>query len=366
MSDKLTAVGTNRTQWQRIREDVRDGWEKIKSNDVVNLFLPLEDLSAGHTEAIIPYIVPGSGAVVRSSKQIGKIVDRMHDRLPSYAKPNTSAEKAIELIKNRWRNYRATHAISRDLDTGVKGLKFNPVALNESNGAVSRMIKPIEKQTRGRTSLAFFERPSKLTIGERAGIPRGAERTIYDNTDRILHDAQKFADKYGYKHPTTIEEARSMYDQHNTFLRTVQLPNEDNASLMGDLVGQPTEQQMKKLTTRGYPDARYTMNPADANKYSQDAIFVTPDYTYVSNTKGVEGWRTGIVERPWQKSNPLLWSQKADFTVEPYQYGQTKIGGAYRGNVDIGEVKLGTPLVYKGELSDIAPQLSHKIPTASR
>lgn len=154
-----------------------------------------------------------------------------------------------------------------------------------------------------------------------------------------------------------------MYDQHNTFLRTVQLPDEVNAPLMGDIVGQSTEQQVKTLTTKGYPDARYTFDPADANTYSQDAIFVSPDYTYVSN---VDGWRTGIVERPWQKSNPLLWSQKADFTVEPYQYGQTRIGGAYRGNADIGEVKLGTPLVYKGELSDIAPRLSHKISMSLR
>jgi hypothetical protein len=58
MADKLEAVGTNRTYWDTITENLRNAWEKIKTNTFVNMAIPLEDLSEGHTEALLPMLIP--------------------------------------------------------------------------------------------------------------------------------------------------------------------------------------------------------------------------------------------------------------------------------------------------------------------
>ncbi len=108
----------------------------------------------------------------------------------------------VQLIKPTIKNYRAARAISKDIDTGVKGFKFNPVALNESN---SRMIDSIERQPIGRTSLAFFERPSKLSNFEKLGIPKQERKQLgsfrsdlnwdareWFNLRKTLNDEQKY------------------------------------------------------------------------------------------------------------------------------------------------------------------------------
>lgn len=87
------------------------------------------------------------------------------------------------------------------------------------------------KTTPAKTSLAFFERnPAKISEAEKAGIPKGMERTLVNNKEEILNNAKSFAEKYGYDIPKTIDEAKAMYKQHNSWFRTVQVdPLYDNS-----------------------------------------------------------------------------------------------------------------------------------------
>lgn len=93
MSDKIpSAVGTNRTYWQTIKENAKDSWDKIKSNTFVNMVLPLEELSEGHTEAALPYVVPGGGAAARTVKGVSKIAKKV---TPAELARLTEEESAI-------------------------------------------------------------------------------------------------------------------------------------------------------------------------------------------------------------------------------------------------------------------------------
>ena len=56
-----SAVGTNRSYWETIKENILSSWEKIKHNTFANMVLPLEDLAKGNTLALLPYVVPGGG-----------------------------------------------------------------------------------------------------------------------------------------------------------------------------------------------------------------------------------------------------------------------------------------------------------------
>ena len=63
MSDNNTVPSAvpSRPYWEAKREELARDWEKIKNNFFVNMVLPLQDLSEGHTEALIPYVIPGGG-----------------------------------------------------------------------------------------------------------------------------------------------------------------------------------------------------------------------------------------------------------------------------------------------------------------
>ena len=82
--NKIPAVGTNRTYGQQIRENLQSAWEKIKENTFVNMILPLEELSEGKTEAVLPMIIPGAQPIkkvyqtvksIPRSTQISKITE---------------------------------------------------------------------------------------------------------------------------------------------------------------------------------------------------------------------------------------------------------------------------------------------------
>lgn len=45
-------------------------WDKVKNNTFVNMVFPVKDVSEGHTEAILPLVVPGGNAAVQAGKTV--------------------------------------------------------------------------------------------------------------------------------------------------------------------------------------------------------------------------------------------------------------------------------------------------------
>ena len=188
-----------------------------------------------------------------------------------------------------------------------------------------------------RTSLAFFERtPSKITKAERAGIPKGIERIIVNNEAEILSNAKTFAEKYGYEVPTTIDATKAMYNRHNSFFRSPS--NHESVVLHYDpsLSKLPLEEQYFKLASKGYPESMRTYDFSKNGIYSDDFVFVAPDYgevmPYINDVPAV------MLRRPFRKSNPLTWHKDAEWTIQskytPYDevFGNGKIGTAQIGN----------------------------------
>ena len=199
------------------------------------------------------------------------------------------------------------------------------------------VISSVKQPTPSKTSLAFFERsPSKISKAEKAGIPKGMERTIVNNEQEILANAKSFAEKYGYEMPETIDAAKAMYNQHNSFFRTPS--NHESVILHYDpeLTKLPLEQQYFKLASKGYPESMRSYDFSKNGIYSDDFVFVAPDYgevmPYINDVPAV------MLRRPFRKSNPLTWHKDAEWTIQskytPYDqvFGKNKIGTAQIGN----------------------------------
>lgn len=226
---------------------------------------------------------------------------------------------------------------------GIVGSRRIPLEgqLNSSN-TVAYVYGPnygyrIIKQQQPKTSLAFFERPpAKISKAERLGIPKGQERTIINNEEEILNNAKSFAEKYGYEIPETIDAAKAMYNQHNSFFRTPS--NHESVILHYDpeLAKLPLEQQYFKLASKGYPESMRSYDFSKNGLYNDDFVFVAPDYgevaRYINDVPAV------MLRRPFRKSNPLTWHNDAEWNIQskytPYDqvFGKSKIGTAQIGN----------------------------------
>ncbi len=68
-----SAVGTNRSYGQVIKENVEGYLDKLTGNPFAEMLFPFKDVSQGHTEAMIPYIVPGYGTVKQGVKTVKNI-----------------------------------------------------------------------------------------------------------------------------------------------------------------------------------------------------------------------------------------------------------------------------------------------------
>lgn len=97
-SNVPSAVGTNRTYGQVILENLRNGWEAIKSNTYVNMFLPLADAAEGNTLAVVTSAVPGKQAVTTAGKAILGNVDEVVKPARKVIKPG--AKKAGDFIED--------------------------------------------------------------------------------------------------------------------------------------------------------------------------------------------------------------------------------------------------------------------------
>lgn len=93
-----SAVGTNRTYGQVILENLSNGWDAIKSNAYVNMFLPIEDAANGNTLAVVTAAVPGKQAVVTTGKQI---LEKLDDVVKPARKVITpGAKKVGEIVED--------------------------------------------------------------------------------------------------------------------------------------------------------------------------------------------------------------------------------------------------------------------------
>lgn len=93
-----SAVGTNRTYGQVILENLKNGWDAIKSNTYVNMFIPLEDAAEGNTLAVVTSAVPGKQAVTTAGKAILGNVDEVVKPARKVIKPG--AKKAGDFIED--------------------------------------------------------------------------------------------------------------------------------------------------------------------------------------------------------------------------------------------------------------------------
>ena len=190
-----------------------------------------------------------------------------------------------------------------------------------------------------KTSLAFFERqPAKISKAEKAGVPKGMERTLVNNEEEILNNAKSFAQKYGYEIPETIDAVKDMYKQHNSWFRTVQVdPLYDN-SKYGLAFADPKLQTLPKtesakiLASRGYPAAYRYPGDYEPGIYLDDFVFASPSMATNAGYQGNPGTYTVMLQRPFSFRNPLDWHNVADYRpiskyiYEPLQVGQTQIG----------------------------------------
>lgn len=93
-----SAVGTNRTYGQVVLENLRNGWDAIKSNAYINMFLPVEDAANGNTLAVVTAAVPGKQAVTTAGKAILGHVEEAAKQAEKVIRPG--ANKVGEILEN--------------------------------------------------------------------------------------------------------------------------------------------------------------------------------------------------------------------------------------------------------------------------
>ena len=69
---KLPTALSGRNYWDGFKARNEALWDKVKNNTFVNMVFPVKEVSEGHTEAILPLVVPGGNATVQASNTIGK------------------------------------------------------------------------------------------------------------------------------------------------------------------------------------------------------------------------------------------------------------------------------------------------------
>ena len=62
-------------------------WDKIKNNTFVNMVLPIQDLSEGNTQALLPAIIPGGQAVKTTAKAMTKPLHAISFKTATQGKP---------------------------------------------------------------------------------------------------------------------------------------------------------------------------------------------------------------------------------------------------------------------------------------
>lgn len=82
---------------------------------------------------------------------------------------------------------------------------LKPGTLTESKGSVVKLYEPITRTPDGSTSLAFFEKPSKMTIAEKLGIPKGDRGNLNRFQKEALDDLSQYVESGQYRQIPQIQ-----------------------------------------------------------------------------------------------------------------------------------------------------------------
>lgn len=118
------------------------------------------------------------------------------------AKVGTSVLKPI--IKNR----KVAKAISKSIDDMIELQRhtyLKPGTLTESKGSVAKLYEPITRTPDGSTSLAFLEKPSKITIAEKLGIPKRDRGNLNRFQKEALDDLSQYVESGQYRQIPQIQ-----------------------------------------------------------------------------------------------------------------------------------------------------------------
>lgn len=69
---KTPTALSGRSYWDGFKARNEALWDKVKNNTFVNMLFPVQEVSEGNTQAILPLIVPGGNAAVRAANAVGK------------------------------------------------------------------------------------------------------------------------------------------------------------------------------------------------------------------------------------------------------------------------------------------------------
>jgi hypothetical protein len=164
-----TAVGTNRTYAQTIKENLQNGWYKIRTNPYVNMFFPIQDILEGNTLAAVTAIIPGKQMLATTAKLLSGADDairvtskpisemRLDEIIDAARIGNTEARQMLQTYGLDWGNsgiYR--FAAKGEVDNILNGGKYagrnpsfgvdvtgSPVPTTAANAEYRIKFKPI-------------------------------------------------------------------------------------------------------------------------------------------------------------------------------------------------------------------------------
>lgn len=200
---------------------------------------------------------------------------------------------------------------------------------------------------------AFVKPVRPISVAEELGIPKG-DRAMFD--PQVVANAKKFADRYGYTMPETMEGIKDMYRRHNTFFRTVGIGNlkpfkgiqtqEQIDSWYPQFKGLSETEAKLKLASEGYPIFMKSGNPAHIGKgATDDFVFVSPSLESNKTYQGINGLTNTVkLQRPFSLRNPSIWHIDADWNpVATIYKGKHAKGTVSQGNAGLAhEAKIST------------------------
>lgn len=221
--------------------------------------------------------------------------------------PTIASNVAQDLTRGwNWtnRNYVQPYNLYKEIDKTSPLLEISPKTINLENGIIGN-----NGNTKyHRTWLGMYERPSKITIAEKSGLPKHDRHKFHteEENEAFIQKANEFAEKYDYPKINSegdIErQARDMLDRHNTFLRGVNpkpFSDEDIAQAARDL-------------GENYTPDQYMQYAATHGRDVEPKVYVGKENALTYGSSG----KTAYVQYPYRLGrNRMNWFEEADLPV---------------------------------------------------